>query len=373
MALRLRQRFPSSLIVTAFLLAVPAAAQVTFGVHVTNVRGDVQDVTVGDANDDGFGDVVIATQDVAWDRYVFVLAGGPAGNLRTIWSDGLYIEDYADTTVDFAPVVGPDTGPLDLVLHNTYPTVRFGAGDGSFEHGHGVIPESGSIFDGAVGEFNGDGETDTAVLLEDWGGFICFAMGTGDGHFMITWLTADNWSLNADLEYARLDDNIQADPVVADDFGVRVVLLPALTNNKKTLTTMPAADLAVVDLDGDGHVDPAYTVPGGGSLGVSPGYGDGTFSPPLLSPAGTSPDDLAVADLDGDGVLDVAITDPASSAVRLLLGQGNGTFSTAHPVALADAQGQIVATDVNADGLIDLVLAHATAQKVTTLINLGGG
>ncbi len=362
----------AAILASAPFLSAPAGAQLAFDPHITILRGDADDLTVGDTNDDGFGDVIVAESTPDFLRWVIVLAGDGSGELTRIWDEQLQLGNYPATTVDLAPVAGPDDGPLDLVFHNVTPRFRLGAGDGTFERGKGAFIESGDVHDAVVGEFDGDGEVDTAILLQDWWPLICFASGNGDGTFGITWIADDNWSADADLEMARLNDGDLADAVVADGFGLRVLLEPDDHGPKLTLTTLQASDLALADIDGDGDLDPLATLPSAGAVGVSLNQGDGAFAPLATWPAGDSPSDVAVADLDADGFLDVAVTDPAAAAVRILLGQGDGSLVLQHPLPLADAEGQLASVDVTGDGMMDLVLAHSSVGAVTTLVNSAG-
>lgn len=82
---------------------------------------------------------------------------------------------------------------------------------------------------------------------------------------------------------------------------------------------LPAGDgprrLALGDLDGDGDrdvvtalagtIDPITGFADGTTTGVLLANGDGTFEAPFELPAGLGPREVAVVDLDGDGHLDV--------------------------------------------------------------------
>lgn len=60
--------------------------------------------------------------------------------------------------------------------------------------------------------------------------------------------------------------------------------------------------VAVADFNNDGHLDMA-TANLGGDISVLLNNGDGTFAPPLNSPAGVIPEYLVAGDFNGDGMV----------------------------------------------------------------------
>jgi hypothetical protein len=107
-----------------------------------------------------------------------------------------------------------------------------------------------------------------------------------------------------------------------------------------------------------------------GVLKVRLSNGDGTFQPPLLSPA-PNPSfysaAMQVADFNADGNLDVLAIfivpnfNAYDQAIHVYLGNGDGTFRSAPDITLGTANGfpQLVASfkmgDLNNDGRLDLV------------------
>src|SRR4051812_23099823 len=127
------------------------------------------------------------------------------------------------------------------------PVISSGAGSG--------------IRSAAVGDFNGDGRLDLAVV-RDTGSTVGVLLGNGDGTFQ----TALNFSAGAFLFH-----------VVAGDF-----------NGDHKL------DLAVTD---------------GSAVGVLLGNGDGTMqSAQFFAAGGSNAVRMAVGDFDGDGKSDLAVT-----------------------------------------------------------------
>jgi hypothetical protein len=144
------------------------------------------------------------------------------------------------------------------------------------------------------------------------------------------------------------------------------------------------ADVAVGDVDGDGHPD-LVVVGGGedGALVVLAGDGEGGFGGPRRTalPASLEPGPhfVALGDLDGDGALDAAVTAHDSNQVVLLRGSGEGAFApfprsplpSGHP-APPHNHGLALA-DLDGDGDLDLLFGNQDAGTVAALVNDGTG
>ena len=76
------------------------------------------------------------------------------------------------------------------------------------------------------------------------------------------------------------------------------------------------------DLDGDQDIDLAIAAywGDGGSVRVLLNRGDGSFSEPIIYPAGIEPVSIYAGDLDGDGDADLAVTNRKSNDVSVLYG-----------------------------------------------------
>ena len=199
-------------------------------------------------------------------------------------------------------------------------SVLLGNGDGTFQPAvnYATGANSGSV---AVGDFNGDGVPDLAVLT---GGSSSTA--TDPAHISIL---AGNG-----------DGTFQA-PV-------------------NTRVTNGIGSLAAGDFNGDGMLDLVVT----SINAILIGNGDGTFKAPanLSNAFLQSSGKVTAGDFDGDGKLDIAMTagstNPQIGTVQVLLGTGTGGFSSpvAFPVGKSDIF--VAASDFNQDGKLDLVTAN---------------
>lgn len=118
--------------------------------------------------------------------------------------------------------------------------------------------------------------------------------------------------------------------------------------------------VAVGDFDGDGKLDVAVANPGGGTVGILLGKGDGTFQSPVYYTVGqgTSNSELAVADFNGDGELDLVVSNDRSNNVSVLLGNGDGTFRPAANYDVGKNPSSVAVADVNGDGKLDLIVSN---------------
>lgn len=133
-------------------------------------------------------------------------------------------------------------------------------------------------------------------------------------------------------------------------------------------------EVALTDVDGDGHLD---VVDLGGyisasAVGILSGRGDGTFASALPSFAvGIYAGGLAVGDFDGDGDADIATGFKYNLSVRL--NDGIGHFTLAQSVTTGAYVKGIAAGDLDRDGDLDLLATSGSASMIRLLTNDGNG
>jgi hypothetical protein len=132
-----------------------------------------------------------------------------------------------------------------------------------------------------------------------------------------------------------------------------------------------ASDIAVGDLNGDGHTDIVTANNGSTDVGVSVALGDGTGELALLGFFGSGPrvNSVALADLNGDGRLD-AVTANGNSTMSVLLGNGSGALGSEVLYPYAGAA-KIATGDLDGDGDIDVVVLSGTT--LSAYLNNGAG
>ncbi|MFS0702152.1 S8 family serine peptidase [Cellulomonas sp. 179-A 4D5 NHS] len=130
--------------------------------------------------------------------------------------------------------------------------------------------------------------------------------------------------------------------------------------------------VAAAELTGDGLVDSVLAVPGESSVLLYPGRGDATLAPAVrVAVGGTlSGAQVAVLDVEGDGLTDVAVT--TTSGIQVLR-QDAGTLVAAGLTPVAGGAREIEAADLDGDGDVDLVVdAGAGADGATQVFRNDG-
>jgi len=260
----------------------------------------------------------------------------------------------------------------------------------------------------AVADFNGDGKLDI-VATDSFNGVVQLFTGNGDGTFAVGATSKTDATAGAiPLELAVGDFNGDGKPdlAVVNNHGspATTANVAILLNNgagvftikSNTALSTVATEVTAADVNGDKKLDlvvPLYgtsTTPGS-AVAVLTGNGDGTFNKEsdvsLVNGANTylNPYAVAVGDVNGDGKVDLAVTIEDQKnfvqGIALALGNGNGTFQTPilfpstlqNPKLDVPLPGYVKIADLNGDGHQDLIYSNSEFSTVGVMYGLGDG
>jgi len=198
------------------------------------------------------------------------------------------------------------------------------------------FPAGNRPTDAVVADFDGDGDVDIAVTLQNIGapGLVALLLNDGAGSF-----------------------------------------------SAPSLFTVGAAPQALVarDVDSDSDIDLLVVNTAGNSVTFLRNNGSASFSAISTMSVSSAPHDIAVEDFNNDGKLDFATANGGSNTVSLYFGNGLGSFSAGGSVSTQDLGNTkgvnphaIMARDVDNDGDIDLMTANAVSNDTTLLEGNGG-
>jgi hypothetical protein len=281
---------------------------------------EASSITVGDFNGDGVSDLAVAGSDDPDYGYVGILLGKGDGTFQTAQTYAAGADAFSVIVADFNGDGVPDLAVGNHDDRMASVIIMLGKGDGTFLPGRETVLGDSLNFSFAVGDFNGDGFADLAVVDPNAypRGRMSILLGKGDGTFL------------APQTYAA----------VSDPYSV-----------------------AAADFNGDGHLDLAVSANEG--VVVFLGHGDGTFQPIQSSPPIGY---LAVADFNADGIPDLAGIYGDLGGVNILLGKGDGTFRSHQEYAAGPFPYSLAVGDFNGDGFPDIVVSNF-GDTVTILLN----
>ena len=183
------------------------------------------------------------------------------------------------------------------------------------------------------------------------------------------------------IEATIADDDASDDSASAGNWVIMETTLGGsglFADSGQVLGSSAASDVALGDINGDGHLD-AYVATRSGYDEVYLNDGAGNF----LLAAGPAVQlncyDAVLGDFDGDGLLDVAAA-VYNGSNRVLLGDGSGSFADSgltfvgesdSGIAMDDDNRDISSADLNGDGYQDLIVA--TSYRAFVFLNDGAG
>jgi hypothetical protein len=358
-----------------FQVAAPEAA-VKFAAAVNSplVISEPNGIAIGDFNEDGKPDLVIATS-----IKVSVLLGNGDGTFTSAAGSPLLVPSppYNDLG---SPYTGPpiavgdfnNSGHLGLAVsefENDVAVILLGKGYGTFVFSSAdfAYAPGGYVYGLEAADFNADGSLDLAT------GDIELGYGKGAfnsaGNLYATGIPqgAAVGDFNAD---GKLDAIVASGGTPSDPASGLDVALGngdgTFTQGSVILLGSYLSAIVTGDFNGDGKLDLAVTDSGGNAVIILLGNGDGTFGSPTTIPIGNCPTAIIAADFNNDGRLDLATANNGDGTVTLLLGNGDGTFTQASgsPYTVGLGPYQLAAADFNGDGKLDLAVVYSGAVSI---------
>lgn len=283
-------------------------------------------------------------------------------------------------------------GNRDLAFANherKYLTVLLGNGQGGFAVAPKspfpveVIPHPHGI---AAGDFNNDGRLD--LVTDSWGNNeieVLFGDSLNGFKTPGTFFKVGKHPYQR-VRVADLNNDGNADIITTNLDGDNVTILSG--NGKGGFSEITGSpfpcgnapfSVAIGDINADGKPDlaivnsPASTTDRTGKNGLTILTADGTgkFTTMKGSPyeAGKIPNRVAIGDVNGDGVNDIVTSDNGSNKIYLFLMNRNGSTPSGSSITVGNHPKGVAITDLNADGKGDIIVCDNSDNDITIVIS----
>lgn len=244
----------------------------------------------------------------------------------------------------------------------------------------GKLTELNDFLDAHVaGDFDGDNDLDVAATFASGPNQEQVLILTNDGSGKLS-LSGRFGAFNErkeNIATADLDDDGDLDLVISNArYGQSAGEIAVLFNDgsgafetQVTYMHVPqATDLELGDLNGDSHIDIAFS--GVGLFTIMLNDGSGGFSDPAYINLGTNSRSMVMGDMDGDQDLDFATANINSENISVLVNDGAGNF-TEQTYNAGFSPDKIFIGDVDGDQDLDVGVKNQGFPYITILTNDG--
>ncbi len=336
-----------------------------------------ESIAVGDFNKDGIPDMAVAN---SGDGTVSVLLGNGNGTSRQASGSPISVgaAPWAIAVGDFNGDGNSDLAVADYIGESI--SILLGNGNGTFTEGaNSSIPLPQYPISLVTGDFNGDGIADLAIVatpVDTTGtGTVTSFLGNGDG----TFTQAPGSPVSLPYPYALATADFNGDGIldlaVVSGYNWAMFLEGngdgtfTLTNNTIGVGNSPVS-IAVGDFNSDGMADLAIANWGDNLVTILVGQGNFAFTRTEIA-VGVNPFSIAAGDFNGDGNADLAVANAGSDSITVLLGDGSGAFTQAagSPLPYSGTPVSLATADLNGDGVADLAVVDQAGDAVTALLS----
>ena len=333
-------------------------------------------IVSADFNGDGRLDLATAN---SGSNNVSVLLGNGNGTFAPAVNFGVGVEPKSVFAADFN-----GDGWLDLFTASQTSNdvnVLLGNGNGTFAPSVSYAGPTGA-HEAVAADVDGDGDIDIAVT--GWGSTIVRMMrNNGNGTFgnFADYVVG---SAPHSLQLADFNGDGRADIAVANQGtdAISVILNSGagiFGSTSNYIIGDGPHSLRAADLNGDGRIDLVAANEYADTVGVLLGNGIGGFAPVASYATGSVPKGVAIGDINGDGILDLLTANtagnypnndnPGGNTISVLLGNGNGTFAAPSTYITGRTPFSLNVADFNNDGKADIATANWHTSDVGVLIN----
>jgi hypothetical protein len=245
----------------------------------------------------------------------------------------------------------------------------------------------------AVGDFNGDGRPDLAVVCDQFKAppIVSILLNTTPvGASTVSFAAAQTFALGnspSKVVVADFNGDGRPDLAVLHGGGTAYVFLNTTAAGASTVSfaapqtfaTGGEVALAAVDLNGDGRPDLVVAESMLNTVSVlvnttPTGAAVVSFAAPQTFAVGNDPSSIGVADFNGDGRPDLALANAVAGTVSVLVnttptGAGTISFAAQPTFASGSVPDALAVGDFDGDGRPDLAVANYRGNSVSVLLN----